>query len=289
MIRIRAWAVILLMFAVAASPAAAYGVPAGSAMMPMHGGSGQNEGQSAGCNCQASQQASASAPRTAPLPRTAGGPASSPCSGSADPFFPGTSSTTGRVSGIRRIYPKNVLDHPERAAVYTAIVTRPGIDLAGIASELGLNRETLRYHLDQLDACGRVIVLRDRGIVRYFENHGRYSPLERQILAHSRNPTAGAVLSLIDTEPGITRAGIAGRLAVTPPTVRWYLQRFMHDGIVTPRCQGRQTGWYLTNEAARVVRGGTGDTGAGDVPDAARIAPCPRNIPVSLLSHRKTE
>ena len=288
MIRLSAWAVILLMFAVAASPAAAYGVPAGSTMMPMHGGSGQNEGQSAGCNCQASQQASASAPRTVPLPRTAGGPESSPCSGSAYPFFPGASSTTGRVSGIRRIYPKNVLDHPERAAVYTAIVTRPGIDLAGIASELGLNRETLRYHLDQLDACGRVIVMRDRGIVRYFENHGRYSPLERQILAHSRNPTAGAVLSLIDTEPGITRAGIAGRLAVTPPTVRWYLQRFMHDGIVTPRCQGRLTCWYLTNEAARVVRGGKGDNGAGDISDAARIAPCPGNIPESLPSDRIT-
>jgi predicted transcriptional regulator len=136
-----------------------------------------------------------------------------------------------------------------------------------------MNRETLRYHLDQLDACGRVIVLRDRGIVRYFENHGRYSPLERQILAHSRNPTAGAVLSLIDTEPGITRAGIARQLAVTPPTVRWYLQRFAHDGIVTPRRRDRHTCWYLTDEAAGAIHGSAGDEGSRDGSDAAIIAP----------------
>jgi predicted transcriptional regulator len=163
-------------------------------------------------------------------------------------------STTSRVSGIRRIYPKNVLDHPERAAVYAAIVTRPGIDLAAIASELGMNRETLRYHLDQLESASRVIVMRDHGIVHYYENHGRYTPIERRVLQHLWNPTAERILSLISRMPGITQAGVAAHLAVTAPTVRWYIRRFRADGILTEQHEGRYTRYTLTPEACPFIR-----------------------------------
>jgi DNA-binding transcriptional ArsR family regulator len=263
MIRTSAWAMVFLMLAVAASPVAASGVPAGSTMMPMHGGSGQSEGRSsAGCNCQASQQATASEPRSEPLPRP-GGPESTPCSGSSYPVLPGTPGTTGRVSGIRRIYPKNVLDLPERAAVYTAIVARPGIDLAGIASELGMNRETLRYHLDQLESATRIVVGRDHGIVRYYENHGRYTPLERKVLEHLWNPTAGRILSLISTRPGITQTEIAGHLAITAPTVRWYIRRFQADGIITEQHEGRCMRYSLVAEACPFL--GRTETGSSGV------------------------
>jgi DNA-binding MarR family transcriptional regulator len=255
MIRMSAWAVIFLMLAVAASPFSASGIPAGSTMMPMHGGSGQAEGQSyTGCNCQASQQASASVPRAEPLQRTAGEPESTPCDGSSLPVFYSNPGTTGRVSGIRRIYPKNVLDYPERAAVYTTIVARPGIDLTGIASELGMNRETLRYHLDQLESATKIVVGRDHGIVRYYENHGRYAPLERRMLQHLWNPTAKSILSLISTNPGITQADVAAQLAVTAPTVRWYMQRFHADGIITWQHEGRFTKYNLVPEALQVIR-----------------------------------
>jgi hypothetical protein len=253
MIRTSAWAMIFLMLAVAASPVAASGVLAGSTMMPMHGGSGQNEGSSAGCNCQESRQASAATTRGEPLPRS-GGQESSPCSGSAYPVFPGTSGATGRVSGIRRIYPKNVLDHPERAAVYTAIIARPGIDLAGIVSELGMNRETLRYHLDQLESTTRIVVGRDHGIVRYYENHGRYTPLELTVLQHLWNPTAGRILSLISSRPGITQTELAGHLAITAPTVRWYIRRFRADSIIAEQHEGRCTRYSLVPGACPFVR-----------------------------------
>jgi len=255
MIHKSAWVVIFLMLAAAASPVAAYGVPAGTTMMPMHSGSGQTKGQSsAGCNCQDSRQAPAATTRTEPLPRTSGGPESSPCNGSAYPVFPGALSTTGRVSGIRRIYPKNVLDHPERAAVYLAIVARPGIDLAGIASELGMNRETLRYHVEQLESTTRIVVGRDHGIVRYYENHGRFTPLERRVLQHLWNPTAGRILSFISARPGITQTELAGHLVITAPTVRWYIRRFQADGIIAEQHEGRCTRYTLVPEASPFLR-----------------------------------
>jgi predicted transcriptional regulator len=264
MIRKIAWAVVFLMLAVAASPGTAFAIPTGANMMPMHSGSGTSTGQTTGCNCGMPMQGMAAMARTESPARTAGGAEPSPCSGSAIPVYSGMASTAGRVSGIRRIYPKNVLDHPERAAVYTTIVARPGIDLAGIAGELGLNRETLRYHLDQLESNTRIVVMRDHGIIRYYENHGRYTPVERKVLQHLWNPTAKQILALIAAKPGIAQAEISSHLAVTAPTVRWYMQRLRADGLVTEQHEGKYTRYTVVPDVSRLVLPGV----AGQTPAA---------------------
>lgn len=176
-----------------------------------------------------------------------------PCSGSSIPFTNGLSTATGRVGGIRRISRKNVFDHPDRAAVYHIIVDHPGIDTAAIACETGMNRETLRYHLDRLEGATRVVVMRDRGIVRYFENHGRYTLLERTVLQHLWNPTGREILSLIAAQPGITQAELSAAIAVAPPTARWYLQRFRDDGIVTGQRDGKYTRYRVVPDAGRFL------------------------------------
>jgi predicted transcriptional regulator len=251
MIRKSAWVFIILMLAVAASPGAAFAIPAGATMMPMNGGSGHHGSQSSGCNCNMPMQTAMA--RAESSPRTAGGAEPSPCSGTALPITSGTVGTAGRVSGIRRIYAKNVLDHPERAAVYTSIVARPGIDLAGIAAELGMNRETLRYHLDVLESNTRIVVMRDHGIVRYYENHGRYTPLERRVLQHLWNPTAKEILSVVAAKPGITQTELSAHLSVSAPTVRWYVNRFRADGLVTEQREGRYTHYTVVPEVSRYV------------------------------------
>jgi predicted transcriptional regulator len=246
MIRKSAWAVVFLMLAIAASPGTAFGIPAGATMMPMHGGSGTTSGQT-GCNCGMPMQAPAA------MPRTAGGSEPSPCSGSAYSVLSGISGMNGRVGGIRRIYPKNVLDHPDRAAVYTTIVARPGIDLGGIAADLGMNRETLRYHLGQLETATKVVVMRDRGIIRYYENHGRYIPVERKVLQHVWNPTAKQILALIAAKPGITQTELSAHLAVTAPTVRWYMHRFRADGLIAGQHEGKYTRYTVVPDVTRFV------------------------------------
>ena len=253
MIRKIAWAVVFLMLAVAAPPGTAFAIPAGANMMPMHSGSATSTGQTTGCNCGMPMQGAAAMARTESPARTAGGAEPSPCSGSAIPVYSGMAGTPGRVSGIRRIYAKNVLDHPERAAVYSAVVARPGVDLAGIAAELGMNRETLRYHLGQLESAVKVVVMRDHGIIRYYENHGRYTPVERTILQHLWNPTAKQILLLIAAKPGIAQAEISAHLAVTAPTVRWYMHRFRADGLVTEQHIGKYTRYTVVPDVTRYV------------------------------------
>jgi DNA-binding transcriptional ArsR family regulator len=260
MIRKSAWAVVILILAVAASPAAAFAIPAGATMMPMHGGSGQTGGQSSGCSCAMPMQASPLVRPESPS-RPASQQETSPCNGAAQQIV-STTGPAGRVRGIRKIYAKNVLDHPERTAVYDLIVRKPGIDRAGIADELGMNSQTLRYHLDLIESFAKIIVVRDHGIVRYYENHGRYNVIERNVLVHQWNPTASGILSLIQSQPGITQSEIAVQFAVTAPTVRWYMQRFRDDGIITARHEGRYTRYALTNEASRYAGNATEKTAA---------------------------
>jgi DNA-binding MarR family transcriptional regulator len=246
------------MLAAAASPGPGLAIPAGANMMPMHSGSETGKGQTAGCNCGMPMPAASPA-------RTAAEPV--PCSSPAIPVYSGMAGAPGRVSGIRRIYRKNVLDHASRAAVYTAIVARPGIDLAGIAAELSMNRETLRYHLDRLESNTRIVAMRDHGIVRYYENHGRYTPAERRVLQHLWNPTAKRILALVAANPGITQGELCARLAVTAPTVRWYMQRFRTDGLVMEQHAGKYTRYTLVPDMCRFV-----PPAAADRPAAAMAA-----------------
>ena len=253
MIRNSAWALILLLLAAAVSPVPASGLMAGSGMIPMHPGSGAASAPSTGCNCNTPMQAASATSPANPLPRQAGGADPVPCTGSALPTLPGTANIPGRFSGIRRIYPKNVLDLPERAAIHALIIARPGIDITGIASKMGMNRETLRYHLGMLESAVKIVVLRDRGIVRYYENHGRYTLLERKVLQHLWNPTGKAMLAVIAARPGIMQSGIATHLGITAPTVRWYMHRFRADGIVTEQREGKYTRYSLSPEAGGFV------------------------------------
>lgn len=256
MIRFRALVFSLLMLAAAASPASAIGMPQGASAMPMHGmPAAQGTTEPCPCNCAMPMHASAAAAeaRSSSPARSAGGPEPVPCPGTAIPAAGTTNGMSGRVGGIRRIYPKNVLDHPDRAAVYAVIVARPGIDTGSIGAELSMNRETLRYHLDKLEAATKVVVMRDHGIGRHYENHGRYTPLERRVLQHFWNPTGKAILSLIASQPGITQAGISARASITAPTARWYLQRFRDDGIIAEQRDGKYTRYAVVPEAAGFI------------------------------------
>ncbi|KKG06280.1 MULTISPECIES: winged helix-turn-helix transcriptional regulator [Methanosarcina] len=258
-IRKTACAGIVLVLTIAASPFYVLAVPAGSSMFSMHTGPERCEaGMNCIVNCPMLAQVNTRSTKES-FPRSSSGQSSPcPCSNASQPqaqkiSIQGMIGLNGRVSGIRKIYPKNVLDHPQRKAVYDLIMANPGIDLGKIGKALDLNRETLRYHIDLLVSSNKIVVMKDHGIIRYYENHGRYGILQRRVLAHLWNPTAEQILLTVLSNPGITQGDIARRLEVTSPTVHWYMQRFTTDGIVTSRRMGRLTSYFVNLEALYIL------------------------------------
>jgi len=244
---------VMLMVTIAGVPATAFSSPVVPAMplMPMHGAAGEAGNQMPCCSCTMMVQEAGSSRETSS--RAAAVPSGASSSGTNPlpvTILPGR---VGRVSGIRRIYAANVLDLPERAAVYHLIVSQPGIGTAELGRRLGIHRETLRYHLDLLAGFRKIVVTRDYGTVRFYENHGRYGDTEQRMLRHLRNPTAAGILSLIQAGPGIAQSEIAVRLGITSPTVRWYVQRFEEDGLISVHRDGRFARYILTDTSASVL------------------------------------
>jgi len=254
-----AYTAIVLLLTVMPAPFLAFAIPAGSFILPIN---------SVPERCEATANCAGNCPMMAPVnPTFRREPISRPsacqsppntCSSTSQPstqraITMGMIGLNGRVAGIRRIYPKNVLDHPQRKAVYDVIVTKPGIDIKRIGNTLNLNRETLRYHLELLEASNKIVVMKDHGIRRYYENHGRYEILEKRIMAHQWNPTAGRIISIVQSNQGITQGDIAIRLSITSPTVHWYMQRLTTDGIITALHMSRLTHYHITEEALQVL------------------------------------
>lgn len=257
-------AVIMLVLVVVASPFSVFAAPVGFSVFPMNMGHERCEAM-ANCmgNCPMLAQINPTS-RQEPLPRSsASQPSPCPCRSASQPSTQGTiiqsiTGINGRVSGIRRIYPKNVLDHPQRNEIYNLVVANPGIDLGRIGKALDLNRETLRYHIDLLTSSNKIVVMKDHGIIRFYENHGRYGILERRVLAHLWNPTSKQILSIVQSNPGITQGNIASRLSLASPSVHWYMQRFTDDGIVKAQRTGRLTNYSIAGEAFQVLANSIG-------------------------------
>lgn len=159
----------------------------------------------------------------------------------------------GWFSGLRRIYRNNILNNRERAAIYELIAKKPGIDVTEMSATLGMNPHTLRYHLEKLESNGKIAILKTRGIFRYYENHGRYGKIERNVLHHLWNPTAEKILGVIGTHPGITQSEIVAQIGMTAPTIRWYLRRFIDDGIIASHREGKYVSYVLSDEAGPIV------------------------------------
>lgn len=258
-VRKTVYATIILVIAVVALPFSAVAVSSVSSMFPMRTCPGPCEaGMSCMGNCPMLVQVNSRSGQKS-LPRSSPSNFSPyPCSSTFQPgvqrsSIEGMIRPKGKVSGIRRIYPNNVLDHPQRKAVYEIIVANPGIDLGKIGKVLNLNRETLRYHMDMLASSNKIVVMKDRGIIRYYENHGRYGILERRVLAHFWNSTAEQILSIVLSNPGITQKDIASKLSIASPTVNWYMKRFTADEIVTAQHTSRLTNYYITSKALCVL------------------------------------
>lgn len=157
-----------------------------------------------------------------------------------------------RISGIRQIFHRNALENGNRRIIYDIIIKNPGIDQAGIATLAGLNNQTLRYHLGVLISFNKVTAERGGAALRFFENGGALTEMERQLAVHMRSLTAQSIMELIGKTPGINQVRIADILQITPPAVIWHIRKLTRDGLVQEERRGKTIHYTMTPEGAAV-------------------------------------
>ncbi len=155
--------------------------------------------------------------------------------------------------GFRQVMHYCVLGHPLRADIFYYIQVHPGTSFSVIVKKTGINRGTLYYHLRILLRVGKISELREGGCTTYFENSGKYSSDEKQILSRLQAGTAGEICTYLALCHSATRSEIAHRMDIAPSSVSWHLSRLKSSGIIVSEKVGRKTMYSLTSVAASLL------------------------------------
>lgn len=201
----------------------------------------------------------------------------SPCGGVCSPPLALPSQQTGfllrlkryAVGGYRRITGRNILDHNTRRVIYNLIVSLPGVNTRALTRLTGMNENTLRYHLEKLEAGAKIRVTTIGGICHFFENHGKYSYEEQVLLSRFLASGSSRILQIVSIHPGLTRGELAGHLGVAGPTVTRSVRHLIDDGLILTVRDGRYTRYYpgwaekMTNQPLMSISAGYQFIGTG--------------------------
>ncbi|MDD1686123.1 winged helix-turn-helix transcriptional regulator [Methanoregula sp.] len=165
------------------------------------------------------------------------------------------------VLGFRRIVRGNILGNSVRNTLYCCIRERPGISPGELAEAAGLSRGALAYHLALLRAFGKIVLVKNHGGVRCFENSGTYSLCEQKMFNCLRSGTGNKIIRALAATPGLSREELGQVLGVSGPTVTWHMKRLAADGVVDVSRDGRFSRYAISEEMTAFLQR-TGDDGS---------------------------
>nr|WP_320160776.1 winged helix-turn-helix transcriptional regulator [uncultured Methanoregula sp.] len=156
--------------------------------------------------------------------------------------------------GYRRAERDAILKNRNRQKIYDSIAANPGIKFHALERLSGMKEGTLKYHLLVLSARRRIVSYGSGVSLRYFENNGRYSELEKKVFLHLQNPTTRRILEILATSPEFSRKDIARIMGIAGPSITWHTKRLSGDGIITTRKNGRGVRYTLCPDGANIFK-----------------------------------
>jgi len=156
--------------------------------------------------------------------------------------------------GYRKAEHNVIFNNQNRHAIYDYITANPGIRFNALERLSGMKEGTLKYHLLVLMAKRRIVSVESGGFLRYFENNGRYTDLEKKMFLHLQNPTTRRVLEILSSFPEVSRKDIAGIMGIAGPSITWHTNRLSWDGIIKTQRTGKGIRYILCSAGAGIFR-----------------------------------
>ncbi|WP_229393283.1 winged helix-turn-helix transcriptional regulator [Methanosarcina sp. DH1] len=157
------------------------------------------------------------------------------------------------IAGYKIVNSKNVLDNPSRLNIYTYIKTNPGAYISEIVGNVGLDRESIKYHIKALEAQNKIEVYREGGKTRFFENNFTYNEKEIRVISVLQNVMNQRIISEILTCNCNTNIALARELGVSRATISWYIKNLREIGLITETKEGRNTIYRINHVYELVV------------------------------------
>ena len=136
-----------------------------------------------------------------------------------------------------RISKRDALENQNRARVYDAIQTSPGIRAGTLREKLGLNYETVLWHLRVLEEH-HLIEGAGEGQRRFFLNGGSFSPREKEEILAASSPTATAILDHLRRSGPTHLSALAEALGISASTASETVTRLQRAKLLVKRREG---------------------------------------------------
>jgi predicted transcriptional regulator len=156
------------------------------------------------------------------------------------------------IAGYRIVNPGNVLENSSRFRVYTYIKAKPGAYIGEIVEKIGLDRETVKYHIKTLKSKNKIDAYKDGGKTRYFENILVYNDNEKKVISVLQNLTNQRIIYEIINEKRNTNIALAREIGVSKATISWYMKNLREIGLIVEIKEGKNT-IYRINPAYKLL------------------------------------
>lgn len=158
------------------------------------------------------------------------------------------------VLGYRKVEQYAVSYNRNRQKIYDVIKANPGVRFNELERLTGIKEGTLKYHMLVLSMKRRITSFGSGRSVRYFENNGRYSELEKKVFLHLQDPTTRKILKVLASSPEVSRKDIAETVGISGPSVSWHTKRLSGDGIITTEKSWRAVRYTLCPAGVKIFR-----------------------------------
>lgn len=156
------------------------------------------------------------------------------------------------ILGYRIVNPGNVLENSSRFKVYGFIKTKPGAYISEIVEHIGLDRETVKYHIKTLKAKNKIEAYKDGGKTRYFENLLVYNEDEKKVISALQNLKNQGIISVITTGKCNTNVALAREFGVSKATISWHMKNLREIDLIIEVKEGKNT-IYKINPVYRLL------------------------------------
>jgi predicted transcriptional regulator len=150
---------------------------------------------------------------------------------------------------------QNVLDNRNRLNIFNYVLSNPGCTQSEISSKQNMKNGTVKYHVQMLEAEGKVILKRMGKFTRIFNSSRANSELEKVVLSYSKNDTSKSLLCAIMEEPGVTNQKLSERFRLDKSSIHWHMERFLNDNLVRFEQDGRYKKYFLEPDVGKYLIG----------------------------------
>ncbi|TQD24463.1 winged helix-turn-helix transcriptional regulator [Methanolobus vulcani] len=159
------------------------------------------------------------------------------------------------LGGYKRTSQSNILDNMNREKLYDLIQSSPGAYFNEIVKRTGLNRGTVRYHVDLLEAEHMIVCHKVKGKMRYFQNSSTYDEKDMTVIAALRNDMTRQIILEIFNSERINNETLAKTIGISTSSMSWHMKRLVELGIVRADKDGRYATYSIDPDYSDSVEG----------------------------------